>query len=96
MADQKVISIVLWVLIIVIVFLSPISLSNMAKCFCGGCCKGCPGDCNSIGAPFAIYYWGVNNISGETVNEFSIPGFIIDLVVVGFLAFLVYKKVYKK
>ena len=57
-----IISIILAIIVTAIILFSPLSLSSMVQCFCGGCCVGCPGDCNTIGAPFAYYYWGVNGI----------------------------------
>jgi hypothetical protein len=97
MTNKKLmISIVLWVIISAIIFLSPISLSNLVKCKCGGCCIDCPGDCNSIGTPFAIYYWGTNNLSGEVVNQLFLFGLIADIIVWGILMFLIYRFIYKK
>lgn len=70
------------VLITIFVFLNTIwSLSSFFKCLCGGCCIGCPGDCNTIGFPLAYYYWGTNWISGDYVSEFSFPNIMVDIVV---------------
>ncbi|MBN1969287.1 MAG: hypothetical protein JW870_07960 [Candidatus Delongbacteria bacterium] len=91
-----IISIVVTVIVTAIIFLSPLSLSNMVHCNCGGCCIGCPGDCNTIGAPFAYYYWGVNGISGEVINQISTFGIIADIVIWGILMFLIYRFIYKK
>ena len=97
MTDKKLaISIVVAIIVTVIISLSPLSLSSTIHCWCGGCCVGCPGDCNTIGAPFAYYYWGVNNLSGEVINQISIFGIIIDIIIEGFLILLIYRFIYKK
>lgn len=96
MNKKLILSIILGIIVTAIIFLSPISLSSMMKCFCGGCCVGCPGDCNAIGAPFALYYWGVNGISGGVVNQLSVFGLIADIIVWGILMFLIYRFIYKK
>ncbi|PIP28015.1 MAG: hypothetical protein COX29_03410 [Candidatus Moranbacteria bacterium CG23_combo_of_CG06-09_8_20_14_all_35_22] len=91
-----IISIFIAVIVTVIIFLSPISLSNMVHCQCGGCCVGCPGDCNTKGAPFAYYYWGVNGMDGEVVNQISTFGIIADTIIWGIFMFFIYKFIYKK
>ena len=97
MANKKlIISIVVAIIVTAIIFLSPLSLSSMVHCKCGGCCVGCPGDCNTMGAPFAYYYWGVNGISGEVVNQISTFGIIADIIIWGILMFLIYRFIYKK
>jgi hypothetical protein len=97
MIDKKlIISIIVAIIVTAILFLLPISLSSMAHCKCGGCCTGCPGDCNTIGAPFALYYGGVNRISGEIVSQISPFGLIADIIAWGILMFLIYKFIYKK
>ena len=93
---RLIISIIVAILVTAIIFLSPISLSNLVQCECGGCCVGCPGDCSSIGAPFAIYYWGVNGASGVVVNQIYISGLVADILVWAVLMFLIYRFVYKK
>ena len=97
MTNKKlIISIVLAIIVTAIISLLPLSSSSMVHCLCGGCCVGCPGDCNTIGAPFAYYYWGVNDLSGEVVNQISIFGIIVDIIILGILMFLIYKFIYKK
>jgi len=100
MANKKlIISIVVAIIVTAIIFLSPVSLTENSfgiYCECGGCCVGCPGDCNTIGAPFAYYYWGVNDMSGEVVNQISTLGIIVDIIIGGILMFLIYRFIYKK
>lgn len=97
MPDKKlVISIVLAIIVTAVIFLFPTSLSNIVHCGCGGCCVGCPGDCDTIGTPFAHYYWGVNGMTGEIVNHLSTFGLIADIIVWTILMFLVYRFIYKK
>jgi|GEM_PF-2746655 hypothetical protein len=97
MANKKlIVSIVVAIIVTAIIFLSPLSLSSTEHCFCGGCCIGCPGDCNTIGAPFAYYYWGVNDITDDIVNQISTFGIIVDIIIFGILMFLIYRFIYKK
>ena len=91
-----IISIIVAVIVTAIIFLLPFSLSSMVHCGCGGCCVGCPGDCNTIGAPFAYYYWGVNGLSGEVVNQISTFGIIADIIIWGILMFLIHRFIYKR
>jgi hypothetical protein len=49
-----------------------------------------------MGAPFAYYYWGVNGLSGEVVNQISTFGIIADIIILGILMFLIYRFIYKK
>jgi hypothetical protein len=97
MANKKLlISIVVAIIITAIIFLLPISLSNMTHCKCGGCCINCPGDCNTIGTPFALYYWGVNGLSGEVVNQMYVFGLIADIIIWLILMFVIYRFIYKR
>lgn len=91
MADKKLI-ILLAIIVTAIIFLSPLSFSRR-HCECGGCCIGCPGDCNAIGAPFALYYWGANGLSGEIVNQLSAFGLLADVIAWGTLMFLIHRYV---
>jgi hypothetical protein len=99
MAKKLIIAIVVAIIVTAIIFLSPLSLSKLSirgHCECGGCCVGCPGDCNTIGAPFEYYYWGVNGMSGEVVNQISTFGIIADIILWGILMFLIHRFIYKK
>jgi hypothetical protein len=91
-----IISLVVAIIVTAIIFLSPLSFSSTVHCLCGGCCVGCPGDCNTIGAPFVYYYWGVNGLSSEVVNQISTFGIIADIIIWGILMFLIYRFIYKK
>jgi len=95
MNNKTKIKLIILVFMIMIILFSPVSLAILVKCLCGGCCVGCPGDCNTIGAPFAYYYWGTNVMSGEVVKQISVFGAIVDGIIIGFLAFFVYKLLYK-
>lgn len=92
------ISIVAATIVTAIILLSPISITNLKvfACLCGGCCIGCPADCNTIGTPIAYSYWGINKISGEVVNQISTFGIITDIFIWIILMFLIYKFIYKK
>jgi hypothetical protein len=98
-SKNLIISIAIAIIVTAIIFLSPFSLSKLLErghCECGGCCIGCPGDCNTIGTPFEYYYWGVNGVSGEVVNQISTFGIIIDVIIWGILMLLVYRFIYKR
>ena len=100
MANKKlIISIVLAIIVTLIIFLSPLSLHHLGVfgiCKCGGCCIGCPDACSSIGFPMPMFYWGVNGLSSEVVNQISTFGIIADVVIWGILMFLIYRFIYKK
>jgi hypothetical protein len=74
------------------------SLSTyLGHCKCGGCCKGCPGDCDfAIGFPFTYYYSGQNNLSYESISEISKFGIVADIIIwitsIIVLYFLINKK----
>ena len=89
-----ILAISLTILAIVLNFMP--SIPTHEVCDCGGCCVGCPGDCNAIGLPFMVYYEGVNDISKEEVNQLFIPGILTNIIVWAILMFLIYKFVYKK
>lgn len=83
--------IILGVTVILVILIAPRSLSNLVHCRCGGCCTGCPGDCNTIGAPFAYYYYGINGISQEKINKINIPGIILDGIILAVLIAIIYR-----
>ena len=67
-------------LIVVFIAFYLLSFFAMPHCDCGGCCAGCPGDCNRIDLPFTIYYWGVNELTYEPLSQFTPTGLISNLV----------------
>jgi hypothetical protein len=97
--DKKTLTpVVLAIIATAVIFLFPWSFSTMVgHCLCGGCCVGCPGDCEfTMGTPITYYYAGVNGLSGEVVNQFSFSGFITDAILWGILMFLLYRFVCRK
>ena len=107
MNNKVIIPLILAAVVTIIIFLSSIySLTpsskgviyqtNIVHCFCGGCCVGCPGDCNNVGTPFLIYYWGQNGLSNKVISEFSPIGALINLIIWAVLMFIIYKFIWKR
>jgi hypothetical protein len=66
------------------------------QCLCGGCCLGCPGDCElNVGFPVIYYASGFNEFEGN-VRLFSFSGLIVDVAVWAILLFLIYRFIYKR
>lgn len=80
MKNWKFIFITLGVLITVVIFLSPYHIESYSLCKCGGCCDGCPGNCKSIGAPFAYFYWGDNMFENSELKFFSLFGLVTNIL----------------
>lgn len=96
MASKSVVAIILAILVTLIIFLSPISFSSFITCKCGGCCEGCPGDCEALGTPLAYFYWGENKTTGDVVSKFSVLGLSVDLVVLFLVLVIGYRIYFKK